>query len=498
MTNRNIDNVDIIIMQTTRTKKKTRQASANSNGRHQAKLGNVPISLTRAGRENGSKLQSRKQDSDLQKTEDVSPASELFRRDDWMEFRDPNRISNKAGVAFEQLPKVVAKELCDDALDAAGAAEFGLLEVTSDAVTFFVADSGPGLGGTDEEIAELYSVRRALTSSKMVRLPTRGMLGNGLRAVAGVVLVSEGRLRVSTRGRTLTLEPRAENGWTAIVAVEPWEGAGTRVEVTLRGPLARHARSENDGGLFGWAEEACRLTGGKQYKGKSSSHWYDPPGFWELCQAAGDIRVGTFLERNLDGCSDKAAVVAGELIERNCGTLTRDEADAMLGRAKSATRLVAPERLGKVGRRDDYFGYGCETGQFDAHGAKVPFVVEAWVNRADRPGGTICVNCTPVCAKVDVRRYEGSDYAVFGCQLNRRFAAGRKDAGEFHVLINVITPHVPLTSSGKDPDLSPMVEQIAAALEKAVRVAKRTAPKTGGTRRSQKSIIRARIEAAAA
>ena len=47
-----------------------------------------------------------------------------------------------------------AKELCDDALDAAGDAEFGWLEVTSDAVTFFVADAGPGLDGTDEEIAE--------------------------------------------------------------------------------------------------------------------------------------------------------------------------------------------------------------------------------------------------------------------------------------------------------------------------------------------------------
>jgi hypothetical protein len=103
-----------------------------------------------------------------------------------------------------------------------------------------------------------------------------------------------------------------------------------------------------------------------------------------------------------------------------------------------------------------------------------------------------------LCANVAVRRVEGSDYAIFGCQLRHRFAAGRKDAGEFRVLLNVITPYVPLTSSGKDPDLVPMLDEILKALEKAVRVAKRTAPRIRGTRSSQNSVVRARIEAAAA
>src|SRR5689334_18905203 len=86
--------------------------------------------------ENGSKLHLPKPASKTQKTDDFPPV--VFCRDDWMEFRDPNRISIKAGVPFEQLPKVVAKELCDDALDAAGAADFGLLSVEEDSLTFFV------------------------------------------------------------------------------------------------------------------------------------------------------------------------------------------------------------------------------------------------------------------------------------------------------------------------------------------------------------------------
>jgi hypothetical protein len=273
---------------------------------------------------------------------------------------------------------------------------------------------------------------------------------------------------------------------------------GTRVEVTLRGELARHAQSDKDGGLFGWAEEAQRLTGGKQFKGKSSPHWYDKAGFWELCQAAEEMRVGTLVETKLDGCSDKGAEVAANCAGRTCGSLTHDETDAMLDRARSASRPVGPERLGQVGRRDDYFGYARETGEFKAHGATVPFVVEAWANRADRADGTVCVNRTPVCANVSVRRVGESEYAIFGCRLRRRFAAGRKDAGEFQILLNVITPYVPLTSSGKDPDLEPMLYPILPALEKAIRVAKRTAPKVGGSKQSQKSIVRSRIEAAAA
>jgi hypothetical protein len=420
----------------------------------------------------------------------------MLHRDDWMEFRDINRIPNKAGVSFGELPRVVVKELCDDGLDAGGRVEFGLLKAGPDEVTFFVADPGPGVDGADEEVADLYSVRRPLASSKWLRMPTRGMLGNGLRVVAGVVLVCGGQLRVCTRGRALTLKPRDADGQTEILASEPWEGKGTRVEVTLRGELAQIAN--DDDGLFSWAEEARRLTEGSGYKGKTASRWYDPAGFWELLQAAGDARVGAFVAANLDGCSDKGQAVAGELADRACGDLTRGEANTLLGRAQKRTRPVVPERLGKVGRRDDYYGYGCETGTFEVHGATVPFVAEAWANRAAEPGGVVCVNRTPVCARIVVRRDEGSDYAIIGCRLRHRFAAGRKDAGEFQVLVNVITPFVPLVSSGKDPDLLPMRGEILAALEKAIRVAKRTAPRAGGRKRSQKAIVRGRIHAAAA
>jgi hypothetical protein len=58
-------------------------------------------------------------------------------------------------------------------------------------------DEGPGRDGEPEEIAELFSIRRPMRSSKLLRLPQRGALGNGLRVVAGAVLASGGALAVS-------------------------------------------------------------------------------------------------------------------------------------------------------------------------------------------------------------------------------------------------------------------------------------------------------------
>jgi hypothetical protein len=450
------------------------------------------ITLQGAGK-NGSEFESLNQDSNSAKMDGFSPT--LLRRQDWMDLRDKNRISNRAGVPYRDLPKVVVKELVDDALDASGDVRLGIVSGDPGQFTFFVSNEGPGLAGSNEEIAELYSMSRHLASSKMVRLPTRGMLGNGLRVVAGVVHVADGVLKVSTNGRTLTLRPRGEDGRTVIESVEPWEGEGTYVEVTLRGELARYAKDDRKGGVFAWAQEARALRSGKRYRGKSSAHWYDPAGLWDLLQAAGEVTVEALLEKHVEGCSARAAEVAEDLAGRPCNSIGKAEIEALLKRGRWLTKEVTADRLGKVGRRRDYHGYSRREGQFDAHGAKIPFVVEAWANRATRPGGVICVNRTPICAEVEVGRDEGTNYHIFGGGLGHRFEVGRKDGGEFSILVNVSAPYVPLTSSGKDPDLLEMRDEIIEAIEQAVRVAKRKNPKAGGM--SQKKFIRTRLKHAA-
>ena len=106
---------------------------------------------------------------------------DLFHREDWTLFRSLHTLGQRAGVTQDVIPALVAKELVDNALDAAGLCRYGQTRTGA----IFVENDGDGLSGTDEEIAALFSVARPLSTSKLLRLPTRGALGNGLRVVVG-------------------------------------------------------------------------------------------------------------------------------------------------------------------------------------------------------------------------------------------------------------------------------------------------------------------------
>ena len=270
-----------------------------------------------------------------------------FEREDWTLFRSLSTLSQKAGVPLNLLPKLVLKELADNALDAGGTVRVGQLEDGG----WYVEDDGPGIGGEPADIARLFSIRRPLVSSKLLRLPTRGALGNGLRVVAGAVLASHGRLVLETRGRRLDLRPQ-DNGDT-LATVEPCaRTAGTRIEIHLGEGL----RSSD---APAWARTAAELAGrGETYGGRSSPHWYDGEAFFDLLQAAGDRSVRELLAE-LDGCTGaKAGSIAKPFKGRTCRSLSRAEAIALLEAAQHQTRPVSSHRLGHVRKQCCWCGSG--------------------------------------------------------------------------------------------------------------------------------------------
>jgi hypothetical protein len=121
----------------------------------------------------------------------ISAAPNLkFEREDWTSFRHIEGLTQKAGVSADILSRLVLKEI-NNALDVgADLVEVGELPQRRG---YFVEDNGRGIDGTPEEIARLFSIRRPMVSTKYIRRPTRGALGNGLRVVAGAVLASAGR-----------------------------------------------------------------------------------------------------------------------------------------------------------------------------------------------------------------------------------------------------------------------------------------------------------------
>lgn len=187
----------------------------------------------------------------------------MFHREDWTLFRNLNTLGQRAGVSQRDIAKLAVKELVDNALDSAWACQYG----TTKGGFIYVEDNGEGLPGADADIAALFSVSRPLSSFKLLRLPTRGALGNGLRVVAGAVLASGGELVVKTLGRALRLRPRDSNGGTDIEHLGAWNGTGTRVELLLGDAMPV------DDVAFDWARRATLLTGGETYKGKTSPWW---------------------------------------------------------------------------------------------------------------------------------------------------------------------------------------------------------------------------------
>lgn len=424
----------------------------------------------------------------------------ILQREDWTLFRNLNTLGQRAGVTQDVIPRLVVKELVDNALDAGCSCQFG---TTKDG-GIYVDDDGGGLPGDDVQIAALFSVARPLASSKLLRVPTRGALGNGLRVVAGAVLASGGQLTVKTRGRALRLRPRDSDGGTDVEHLGPWKGTGTQIEVLLGDAITVEENA------FIWAKLAVWMAKGETYKGKTSPWWYDADSFYELTQAAGCRTIRELVEQ-FAGCSGaRAGKLAAGFSGRPCESLTRGETEGVLTAMRSASRQVNPKRLGSVGPQlSPDAGYAREAGTFKASAARgkvsgqIPYVVEAWAEAGARPSLQMYVNRTPITADVSLSRClkdDKSAYGLMGCGLSsehRNTALGVK-AGrgrEFSVVVNVTTPHMPITTDGKAPDLSAVEKALQVVIEKAIRCAKRRQP-TNGRQTTQVAIITGSLPAA--
>jgi hypothetical protein len=123
----------------------------------------------------------------------------LYERTDWSLFLDPSTLPQKAGCYPADLRKIILKEVVDNALDTGAN-----VTLKREDKLWIISDDGPGIDPGD--IPKVFCVNRALFSTKLKRLPLRGMLGNGLRVVMGATAVFH--------GASITVERHAVTGWT--------------------------------------------------------------------------------------------------------------------------------------------------------------------------------------------------------------------------------------------------------------------------------------------
>jgi hypothetical protein len=384
-------------------------------------------------------------------------------RPDWTLFRTIEGLQQKAGVPARLLRRLVVKELADNALD-----EGAQVRVSEAGGTYVVEDDGRGIEGGPEAIARLFSIGRPLVSTKLLRLPTRGALGNGLRVVAGAVLASGGSLAVVTRNQRIALAPQTD-GSTRVVSDEPAEHPkGTRIEVTL-GP----ALPADKNALF-WAKTAQSFASGSRYAGKSSPFWYDAPHFRELLIAAGRMPLADLFTQLDLGPAAKSYLdkIYGAPTARPCKDFA-DRAERILVTLRNVAKPVSPIRLGAVGAAFPAFAHARSSGVVpvgDYPSAQIPFAVEVWAKKtegeeAEETVLTTLVNRTPVASKA-YAVHNKRDINAFGCGLHHTLATAPL-ADNFHIYVNVDSPYVPITSDGKEPDLSVFLDGICSAVQRA-------------------------------
>jgi hypothetical protein len=370
-----------------------------------------------------------------------------FNRADWALFLHPDRLPQKAGCPAERLRAMILKELADNALDAG--ADVALEQV--DPNTWVVADAGPGLAR--EQIVRLFAVNRPMTSTKLLRRPTRGALGNGLRVVTGGALASGGRLTVESRGARYVLDVDRRTGETMVLEETASPVAvGTRVTVAFGPALA-------PGVDAGWmARLAIQCAGSAAKPMQSHPAWYDPGSFAELVHAAEPSAT----------VADIAAALGVDLDDPRPAT----KADLAVLQALAGS----PPVLVPLGAERFPGSYAKVQGKRGA----IPILVEAWASATrcakSRGGGEVrlLANRSPVAGELRIRPNNGGRLAIFGANL--AFIIGNVSPGAgYDITLAVTAPVITVTTEGKEPDLRPLWDAIEPALAKAMRSAHRSA-----------------------
>jgi hypothetical protein len=373
----------------------------------------------------------------------------LYERADWKLFVDRHTLPQKAGCEPDEIGRVILKELVDNALDS-GADKVTL---TGDDRRCTVSDNGPGLA--HEDLLRVFAVNRALLSSKLKRLPTRGMLGNGLRVVMGAVAAYGGTLTVTTRGNRYELRPDAVTGATTVRSQRPANRSGLTVTVTF-------LQAMFDEWALYYARLAIDVGAGDFYRGPSQPSWYSPEALRDLLAAAPQE-------------TPLSAVVADVF------GITGTTPEVTLAWAKSFIarhREQATEAIGQIGPHNALGSYYRKvTGQVEIDGATIPYCVEAWADaeHAEKEANTAYyvrpfLNRSPTLARLIVHA-DSTGLRLYGCGLDMKLSGPKR--ADYTLWLSLITPYLRLTGDGKAPYLGHFRDAIESAVKGAANEAYR-------------------------
>lgn len=408
---------------------------------------------------------------------------DLFTREDWRLFTSFSTLPQKAGVAREDLDRVVLKELVDNALDAGD--RCGVLNDWDG----FVDVRSYGKGMNKETIERVYSVNRPLVSSKLLRKPTRGALGNGLRVVSGAVISTNGEMFVTSRGKTYEITWDGNGIAHALYVEDSLEEDLTSVRIRLG-----HWEDGFDEEWLDWSYYTLQMADtetSKGFVGKTSAFWYDSESFYTLCQSFEGSLLDLMTQfRGITKANLLTHFDYGDLsVESNKLSLEQTDNVMALLRGLSGKEVKSIGCAGSdmfkyrydfedLGYSDYVYGkshftlsIGSFNGNFDA---KLPVTLEVWVSASDDKSLSsdvaLYVNKTYITGDVSiVDKKDGTWFNLGGS----KYWTEVKVKGPLSVKINIQTPYMPIKSDGKAPDFGEFMYPLHELLLKVSRKAKR-------------------------
>lgn len=392
----------------------------------------------------------------------------MFKRDDWTMFRNLTTLSQKAGVPTHKLRALIVKELVDNALDASHQqCVFGKEADNS----YYVQDFGPGLNMSKPELEAIFSINRPLTSSKVIRRPSRGALGNGLRVVVGCIMSSGGELVVETNGSRYDFEFDIAKGTSKI-----WNKSkslihsGTKITVRLGDSVPKDEDELRWGEIANRMSEFCFM-----YEGPTNPWWYDSDSFFELLMSSDeDFKLEQMLVNFGFDEELTKKLIAKVNIPTHCFKFTHEDADKLLFTLRMCLKEIKPVKMGTCDFAIKTKGViEIAPGRGRYH-AKLPYVMEAYATllnndlKADETDEedtiTLLINGTTITGDLYLRRQVGK-LAMYGCGCNHFI--GRPPRRKFNMFLSIIIPYMPITTDGKAPNLKALLPDIEKLTRKA-------------------------------
>ncbi len=387
----------------------------------------------------------------------------MFEREDWKLFRNIDTLCQKAGVSRNRIPQLIIKELVDNALDVSECE----LKLIPNENGFSVRDFGEGL--SESLMENLFSINRPMITSKLLRLPTRGALGNGLRVVIGAIISTNGRLLVETKGKEYEVIFLEDGSANIKIIGDSDVIDGTKFKVYLGDNIYKIIEKD-----LIWGNNAILMSKGELHKCKTSPYWYTSEAFFELLNSyTGKLKEFLLLFEGMNKLKVKNYFINLDIFTNQ---ISFEESENILSFLKEYCKKVNVKKIGCISD-DDYNNglgeYARKYGQFTVRSAKgihdaiIPFIIETWIRIQDKYNPAIYVNKTPITGEFSWW-YDKGTMKLFRLGLNIDVKLKKSQ-----IVINITTPYMPITSDGKSPDFSNMNNMIQYCLDASKRKAKK-------------------------